>query len=168
MIITTNYKEYLNGEITEICSTEEPLCPACGGCLIPHGRCLRKLLLPEGTRQYSLKVLYCPECCRSHRELTDCMIPYKRHSAETYAKIYDSPPNKLDCDADDKTIRAIRAWVARFLAFAAIVQSVIQEHYPLPFPSKSYGTGLSKLKYYVRLVVNTNYWSFIVPPLVSW
>ena len=167
MIITTNYKERVNGEITEICSTDEPFCPVCGGCLIPHGRCFRKLMLPEGEKLYSLKVLYCPECCRSHRELTDCMIPYKRHSAETYAQIYDTSPDKLDCDVDEKTVRTIRTWVTRFLAFAAIIQSKVLEHYPLPFPPISCMTALSKLKYYVQLVVNTNFWSFSVPPLVS-
>lgn len=116
---------------------------------------------------YSLKVLYCPECCRSHRELTDCMIPYKRHSAETYARIYDTPHNRLDCDADEKTIRTIRAWVTKFMAFAAVIQSVVRERYPLSFPPTGRETALSKLKYYVRLIVNTNFWSFSVPPLVS-
>ena len=168
MISIAHYTQFVKDDIIEINSSEEAFCPICKGKLKPHGRCIRKLITSDGiTNKLSLKVWYCHNCNKSHRELPDCIIPYKRHCTETYAKVNDTDIEELDCDVDEKTIRRIKIWVKMFLEFAAaIVQSLQTEHTNM-VTNYNINSTFSSLKYFVRIVVNTNEWKFSVPPFLS-
>ena len=61
-------------------------CPLCGGTLGVRGTCRRKVYTMRGAYILQLRVLYCCECGRTHRELPYFLIPYKRYSANA---IYD-------------------------------------------------------------------------------
>ncbi len=61
-------------------------CPLCGGTLDVRGTCRRKVYTMRGAYILQLRVLYCCECRRTHRELPYFLIPYKRYSANA---IYD-------------------------------------------------------------------------------
>ena len=167
MIIVSQYELVVKGKIMEIHIKEQSFCPICTGNLLMHGTCVRKLRMPDKDMELSLRVLYCPECKRTHRELPDLIIPYKRHCAQTYAEVYEVKREELACNVDDKTIRSIRAWVKWFLEFAAsFMEGLKIEHPELP-TNYDVGSTLSALKFFVRLVVNANEWKFSVPPLLS-
>ena len=90
MIIVSQCVKKVKGNIIEIHSKKKVICPVCKGDVLPHGKCIRRLVTENKKRKLSLRVWYCPECKHSHREIPRCIIPYKRYSAKVYAKIYDS------------------------------------------------------------------------------
>ena len=166
MIFTTDNATALHGDIIFINSSAETICPKCNIRTIPHGRCTRKVIMQEGAKKFSLRVSYCLSCKHSHRELPDFILPYKRHSAETYAQVYDSPHGMLACDVDEKTERTIRRWVSALLSFF----SVFSENNIAAIEISTFDKGestLSKIKKCVRMVIEANSGSFSVPPFKS-
>ena len=167
MIIVSQCVKKVKENIIEIYSRKKVICPVCKGDVVPHGKCIRKLVTENTKRKLSLRVWYCPECKHSHREIPRCIIPYKRYSAKIYAKIYDSELDDIDFGVDESTVRRIKAWVKWFLEFAAsFMEGMKIEHPELP-TNYEVGSTLSALRYFVRLVVNANEWKFSVPPLLS-
>ena len=167
MISISHYIEKVKDGFVKIISKEQAYCPICQGELRSHGRCIRNLQTADGNRKLSLKVWYCPECHRSHRELPDSIIPYKRHCADTYIRVYESASaDELDCSIDEKTIRRIRVWVEVFLKFAADILLRLKTEHPGMMTNKDVTPSVSALKYFVRIIVNTNEWKFSVPPLL--
>lgn len=71
--------EHRNG-IIAIRVLGKSMCPLCGGALGVRGTCRRKVYTMRGTYILQLRVLYCCECGRTHRELPYFLIPYKRYS----------------------------------------------------------------------------------------
>ncbi len=166
MIVTTKNDTLLCGEIIFINSPAETYCPKCHVRTIPHGRCNRKVVMQEGAKVFSLRVSYCLNCKHSHRELPDFILPYKRHSAETYAQVYDSPHGMLACDVDEKTERTIRKWVSALLSFFSVFSANNVVAVKFPKPEKEEST-LSKIKKCVRMIIEAKSGSFSVPPLKS-
>ena len=168
MIIVSNCNESIRGSVTIMYTKDKTYCPACGAGLIPHGWCERKLIVSEETKVFSLRVSYCQKCCRSHRELPDSIIPYKRHSVEDYAQVYDTQRGKHGCGCvDEKTARTIKAWVTGFIAFAAIICQNVITGFPKMLNKSDQEITVQMIKFYVKIVVNNNFWSFSVPPVKS-
>lgn len=166
MITITNNDATSNGNVIKIDCPRETCCPACGNGMKPHGRCLRKLITQDGAKTFSLRVSYCLKCKHSHRVLPDFIIPYKRHSAETYAQVYDTPHGMLVCDIDEKTERTIRKWVFVLLSFFSVF-SVNNESLAVNTMFDNEESTLSKIKKCVRMVIEANSGSFSVPPFKS-
>ena len=166
MIILSHWINKIKENIIEIHSKNKVICPDCKGDVVPHGKCIRKLLTENAKRKLSLRVWYCPECKHSHREIPGCIIPYKRYSAKVYAKIYDSKLENISFGIDESAVRRIKAWVKWFLRFAAsFLEEMKIEHQVLP-TNYDVDSTLSALKYFVRLVVNSNKWKFSVLPVL--
>lgn len=62
-------------------------CPDCGRKLFFHGTCKRKVRAQEKTRCYVLRVLFCKNCKKTHRELPDFIVGYKRYSRDELCEI---------------------------------------------------------------------------------
>ena len=156
-----------------ITGLEDVLSPCCGKKLTVHGTCKRQLKTTGGEAKLQLRVMDC-ECGKSHREMPDGIVPYRRYSAEMICMIFgeDSPeftdntdvtiddilfPTKDEyaCDASmcDKSVRQrIIDWVAWFLAYAESIEEIRL------FLKSSYNSLRSKLRHYVSIVVNNGKW----------
>lgn len=78
--------EVKNG-IARVRSESAVYCPDCGMKLLFHGTCKRKVREQEKTRCYVLRVLFCKSCKRTHRELPDFIVGYKRYSRDELCEI---------------------------------------------------------------------------------
>lgn len=110
----------------------------------------------------SLRVFFCPECRRYHRELPDFITPYKQLSTEMIADIYD---NHDDYDVDDSTIIRIRHWVTALLLFGAATVRRLKLEHPSLTIKENFDSTILALKYFVRLIVNSNEWKFMSLPV---
>ena len=87
MISVARFEKARNGEITRIYGQEEVVCPVCGGALKVHGTCIRKVRQGDHTHQYHLRVMECRCCGKTHRELPEGIIPYKRHGLNSLCEM---------------------------------------------------------------------------------
>lgn len=83
-------------------SSETPCCPVCGQPLVYRDRCTRiQLLEGRERRVYLIRRLKCPECGRIHRELPDCLVPYKHYASEVISGVLDETVTPEDEDSAD-------------------------------------------------------------------
>ena len=167
MISISQFRKNVKDDFIQIFCDEDVFCPVCLGNLNKHGWCHRDLKEEDGVVHYYLPVLYCKRCNRSHRALPNFMIPYKRYYADAFAEIYDHPnePYSLNNGVDETHFRHMRAWVCAFVAFAKRFLTGLKIQHPELTADYDTGSTLSALKYFVRIVVNSNEWRFSVPPL---
>lgn len=159
----SRFLEKVKDGIHVITGLEVPVCPICGKPMKSHGRCQRYLRTSDGDRiTLSLRVFFCPECGHYHRELPDFIMPYKQLSTEMIADIYD---NHDDYDVDDSTIIRIRHWVTALLLFGAATVRRLKLEHPLLTIKENFESTFLALKYFVRLIVNSNEWKFISLPV---
>ena len=95
------------------------------------------------------------------------MIPYKHYSAETYAEIHNNPSNCFKCSVDEHSFRRMRAWVSAFMKFGEAMAERIKIEYPSLKTNHDAESTESKLKYFVKVVANSNEWKFIGSPVLS-
>ena len=159
------FREKVKDGIVEITGTNSPVCPICGKLMKSHGRCRRYLRVSGEERiTLSVRVFYCPECGRYHRELPDYVTPYKHLSTEIIAEIHDSIDNY---DVDDSTIIRVRKWVRKFLTFGIATVRRLKIEHPALVVRSSFESTFDTLTYFVRIVVNSNEWKFISSPVIS-
>ena len=99
--------------------------------------------------------MQCRQCRKTHRELPDWIIPYKRCSAEMYAEIAEDN-EKVCCDGT--TIAIVRLWVEWFLIYARHIVEAMKILYPGFSPIPDNKPLAERLMYFVRLVVNSGNW----------
>ena len=104
--------------------------------------------------------MQCRQCRKTHRELPDWIIPYKRCSAEMYAEIAvcdEEEDQKVCCDGT--TITVVRLWVEWFLNYARHIAKAMKILYPgfSPIPDDIFLQGCQSLQ--VRLAVNSGNWT---------
>ena len=141
-------------------------CPCCSGDLFVRGSCQRKVRritehsdgeLPE---IWCLRVMQCRQCRKTHRELPDWIIPYKRCSAEMYAEIAvcdEEGDQKVSCSGS--TITIVQLWVEWFLTYARHIAESMRIQYPGFSPIPDNKPLADRLTYFVRLVVNSGNWT---------
>ncbi len=161
-----------------ISGTETIPCPNCKGKLFFRGTCKRKLKTSEKDIELRLRVLECRQCGRTHRELPNGIIPYKRYSAKMIYDIFslwreDEPIQKESSDTDkdvdsyipkdkEEIIRdryicdspmheRIQKWLCWFIAYA---ESILDANL---YKNITYSPA-QKLRFYVRKVVNSGQW----------
>jgi len=65
---------------------------------------------------FLIRRLKCTHCGRLHRELPDCLIPYKHYSSEVISGVLDGVVNSDDKDSEDypceSTIARWHQWLA--------------------------------------------------------
>ena len=136
-------------------------CPCCSGDLFVRGTCQRKVRRitehsdGEFPEIWCLRVMQCRQCRKTHRELPDWIIPYKRCSAEMYAEIAEDN-EKVCCDGT--TIAIVRLWVEWFLIYARHIVEAMKILYPGFSPIPDNKPLAERLMYFVRLVVNSGNW----------
>ena len=58
-------------------------CPVCGEPLSYRDSCVRIMRLEGGMkRRFLIRRLKCSNCGKLHRELPDCLVPYKHYASE--------------------------------------------------------------------------------------
>ena len=83
-------------------SRASSFCPVCGKPLAYRDSCLRILKKEGGERlRYLINRLRCTHCLMLHRELPDCMVPYKHYSAEVISGVLDGYVTSADEDTED-------------------------------------------------------------------
>ena len=101
--------------------TEFPVCPLCDGQLHPWRKCLRIRRRADGETDWlQIQILRCDKCQRSHRQLPDCLLPYKHYDAMSIEMgIQDGMTAAVA--ADTATIYRWQHW---FVAWSVYVQGV--------------------------------------------
>ena len=99
--------EVKNG-IARVRSESAVYCPDCGMKLLFHGTCKRKVREQEKTRCYMLRVLFCKSCKRTHRELPDFIVGYKRYSRDELCEIV---MNEESYSCEDSTRNRTIMWL---------------------------------------------------------
>jgi len=83
-------------------SNDFSVCPICGNDLKYRDSCLRNLKKEGGKSDtYLIRRLKCKHCDKLHRELPDCMVPYKHYSAEVISGVLDEVVTSDDIDSED-------------------------------------------------------------------
>lgn len=164
-------------------STEQIPCPCCGAKLKVSGSRRRVWYKNSGDRHFLIvRRLYCHTCGKTHHELPDLLVPYKRYDVESLEGVV-SKPKSSDVAADESTLSRWRKWFKywRFYAAGCLQSIAIQYDLPVNLTSGSTGSVLhpfgrfinqaSKwLSQVVRPIANANLWitdPFCVPVLSS-
>ncbi len=155
MISVSDFIKYFKNGIWSITGQENIPCPICGGTLFVHGTCKRKLRTEsDDIIILRLRVMECKECGKTHRELPEEIVPYKRHNAESICAMQEAP---RDCIAEPSVRSRIIVWLAWFLRYGDdVLKSLLKQGYQLTEPVVE---PLSRrLKQFVRLVANSGMW----------
>ena len=77
-------------------------CPICGEPLAYRDSCQRIMLLEGRERRiYMIRRLKCHQCGRLHRELPDCLVPFKHYATEVISGVLDGIVTPEDDDSAD-------------------------------------------------------------------
>lgn len=145
------------GGIVIIVTPESIPCPICGGRLFTRGTCRRKAKNSAGiTTIYQLRVLQCSCCHKTHREIPDFLVPYKRYEAEAIMHIA-STPESAPCER--RTSELIREWLAWFIVYANNIRESLSLILSMPLPKLTGKIDLLQLMILVRSVVNSGNWA---------
>ncbi len=129
----------------------------------------RSLIRCDGSQiQLRIRRLECQHCGSLHHELPLCVVPYKRHEANSIESVLENRP-LLAIAVDESTIRRWKLWfhglVAHWLGVLAMLWQSAQTVESTPLT----GTALQRLRSYVGLspnwlarivhnLVNHNFW----------
>ena len=133
--------------------TETISCPNCQGDLKPYDRCKRGLIDGEGVKKmYWLRRLHCKACAKTHRELPDIMVPFKRYSAAVIESVIEGKARSVPYD--ERTRQKFRAW---YKAVKSHLQGIWQQQVKQGFASPDIIPNFVSL---VRATVNSGNWLY--------
>lgn len=157
VISVTHYEKHFNhcGQIV-IIGKESGCCPICGGMLRVHGTCVRKVRHADRVYQCRLRVMECRVCGKTHRELPEGIVPYKRLSLDSLCEIAEAPEDRYCCETS--TWLRVKAWVKWFLWYAENILQGLHVSGPAFAAIRPGGTLRRQLTHFVRLVVNSGNW----------
>ena len=164
IIVAYNRVEGNSEDVIHLKGKETVPCPICGGRLKVHGSCRRKLqIASKDTVIYHLRVMKCCECGKTHRELPDGVVPYKRMSSDFFTEIATAPAESCLTgqvleDVESSTWRRVTAWMRWFLQYVRSVIAIVG----LPPLSATFCTSdmtAGQTEHFVRLVVNSGFWT---------
>jgi len=169
MIIIMDYSLEckVNSSSLYVKSKEVVSCPCCDGRLIVCGSRKRGLFRVDGSyTTLVIRVLQCVDCERTHRELPDIVVPYKRYESDVIEMILADTEhrNKLaDYPCEQRTAIRIKLWFYLIHSyFEGIIRSLkeifqLKTPVTLPlYPLSNQPAGW--LRYLVRSVVNSSRW----------
>ena len=156
MISVAHYKVSRNNGRTEVVGKESLCCPICGCKLRVHGTCMRKVRCTNGVEILRLRVMYCHSCGKTHRELPEIIVPYKRNSVNLLCEIAEAPEDSYPCETS--TWLRTKAWIAWFLWYARNVWRGMCVSNPSLVTIEVGGSLRRQLMHFVRLVVNSGNW----------
>ena len=151
MIIIMAYRLEEQDGIFFVRTREAGVCPICGESLTIRGERIRTVINSNGDKiKLVIRRLKCEKCKQIHHELPDCIVPYKRHCAETIESIVNKKAEKAACEAE--TIRKIKKWWEKAVSYYINILKSLSEKYQLKFNEPPY------FKEIVRAVVNSSHW----------
>jgi len=127
MIPISKYRLEEQGGLFFVVTLEVSYCPICQGLVFTRGT-RRRILYKSEEHKLILVIrrLYCEKCKCIHHELPDCIVPYKRYSAEVIENIIESPTEPAPCPSG--TVRRILSWWAAVVPyFLCILQTLVQK-----------------------------------------
>ena len=165
MVIITNYRLDEQGGFFYVKTSETSTCPVCVAFLTVRGLRQRVLIFEDGDidkkEKLMIRRLFCSECNRIHHELPDCIVPYKRHCANTIIKLIERNPGKVSQNtADDytpcgrDTVRRILSWWYAVAPYLAETYKTLMEKLNKPYDTKP------SFKALVRAACNSSNWIF--------
>jgi hypothetical protein len=151
LIIITRYRLEEQAVFTIVKSLESIACPLCGGVLLSRSLRERKVINSGGVKiKLCIRRLRCESCKRHHHELPDCVVPYKRHSAETIENIISG----ADEVEEHRTAgRLVLWWQIVLPYFLNILKSLARKHKITPNKAPAF-------REVVRAAVNSAGWIF--------
>ena len=133
----------------------EPLhCPLCESdkTLSGYDRVDRKLRMQDGTIQkLRIRRLLCPHCHRTHRELPDRIIPYKRYERESIEEVLNGNPK--GAPDDERTREKLRSWYKQIRNY---LKGILTRQKVKWFASPEKKISLQSM---VKVVVNAGLWT---------
>jgi len=103
-------------------------------------------------RALMIRRLRCADCGHIHHELPDCIVPYKRHCAETIETIVAGSPQKALCD--ERTTRRILAWWSVASPYFLNILQSLAEKFRMTFRDPP------AFREIIRAAANSNNWTF--------
>ena len=114
MVIVSDYTLIYNHENDIFVeSSAISYCPVCGEPLSYRDSCVRIMRLEGGRRRrFLIRRLKCCNCGKLHRELPDCLVPYKHYASEVISGVLDGIVTPDDDDsADFPCEMSMRRWL---------------------------------------------------------
>ena len=173
MVIVHDY--WLDGNTSQgifyVRSREPQRCPICSSELSVSGSRRRGLIEYSGEKKIlKIRRLWCDRCRRTHHELPDLIVPYKRYSTEAIENILtDKPKNADDSPCELSTAKRIKFWFFLLREYCESTLESLMEHWKndreiiseilrlLPLSEYQYFSA-GWLANLVRLLVNSNRW----------
>lgn len=153
-------------------STEINHCPCCESSLKVTGSRRRVWYRNSGDKEkLIIRRLHCERCHKTHHELPDVLIPYKRYGVESIEQVVDD--QTVDVPADESTLFRWRQWFQVWGAYAVGCMISIARRFQLDLAAedtsgpprtvlqrigrkgKKSGKWLAKI---VRPIVNVHLW----------
>jgi hypothetical protein len=150
-----SYRLEERGGFFYVISNEARYCPVCHNLLYRSGTRQRVWRVSEDEKRILIILrLYCESCDKTHRELPDCIVPYKRYGAQIIEDIVVSnePDQNLPCPPG--TVRRLRDWWDAVKVLFLNVLLTLTEIYHVEFGNPPAFCET------VRAVANSNRWCF--------
>ena len=126
-------------------------CPICGEMVVVRGKRQRTLTESSGNKvKLVIRRMRCVQCKRIHHELPDCVVPYKRHCAETIEAIIKGNTGEVPCDAG--VVRRVKLWWKVMLEYYLHILKSLAEKYNIKFSKPA------AFKEIIRAAANSNNW----------
>ena len=98
----------------------------------------------------------CCKCHKTHREIPDELIPYKRYDAASFCNIAGEDSSEYTCETS--TWQRMRAWLSWFFKHAADTMKSLAASGLSLYDNVPVGDSLHMTKFFVRIVVNSGRW----------
>ena len=151
-----SYRLDKQGGFLVVVALEASYCPVCQTILLM--RATRKRVCWEGDTETDkailvIRRLYCEACERIHHELPDCLVPYKRYSAEVIDNIVNGQTTKV-IPCPDGTARRLRGWWQTVKPYFLGILMTLVAKFNVRFGEPPAFNEI------VRAVANSNNWVF--------
>jgi hypothetical protein len=151
-----SYRLEVRGGFFIVIALDESYCPVCQSVL--SFRATRRRVLWKGDTDTEkdimiIRRLYCERCKCIHHELPDCVVPFKRYSAEVIENIVTGQTTK-EPPCSDCTARRLRAWWKSVKPYFLRIMQALAE---------KFGTRFGKppsFREIVRAAANSKNWIF--------
>ena len=155
-----------------VVSLEQHVSPCCGGALRVISSRKRVRIRSTGVKErLIIRRLRCQDCGRTHSELPDCLVPYKRYDSASIEAVVSGDP-LLDVAADESTLLRWKTWFSEMVNyFLGCLQALILRYrgYAVEVRSDLPESSLQRIWHYVgnapcwlarvvRPVANANLW----------